>query len=269
MKHSFTAGAAAFVFCITMLFGGCREGGYELSSGYSAEESPAEFDFGDRTEISSLSSQSSSLFSSSAISSSYVEESLSSSSASISVTSSSASSALSNQTSVSLIVSSSKTSSSSKFPIVAIMSDRSSSSDSSYESCGTAPIVVVVPEEPAASSSTRNSAPEVDIPAEKDNSSGDIGEDFPDNDDIPAAPSESSSIAEESSDCSSAADEPAPSEPETSLSPYDYEGAVYVAASGKGTRYHKNPNCSNMKGASEMNVQDALEKGYTPCKKCW
>lgn len=49
-----------------------------------------------------------------------------------------------------------------------------------------------------------------------------------------------------------------------------YNGAtVYVAASGKGKKYHSNPNCSNMKGTKSMSVAQAESAGYTPCKKCY
>lgn len=43
---------------------------------------------------------------------------------------------------------------------------------------------------------------------------------------------------------------------------------VYVASSGKGKRYHSNPNCSNMKGVDELTESEARAQGYTPCKKC-
>ncbi len=56
---------------------------------------------------------------------------------------------------------------------------------------------------------------------------------------------------------------------EISVSPLDYEGTVYIAASGSGKRYHKNPRCSGMRGTLPMTVDEALKKGYTPCKRCW
>lgn len=46
-------------------------------------------------------------------------------------------------------------------------------------------------------------------------------------------------------------------------------GIVYIAASGNGKRYHRSPSCSNMKGTVELDEQTALNRGYTPCKKCW
>lgn len=46
-------------------------------------------------------------------------------------------------------------------------------------------------------------------------------------------------------------------------------GTVYVAASGKGSKYHSNPNCSRMKGTVTMSVAQAQAAGYTPCSKCY
>lgn len=59
------------------------------------------------------------------------------------------------------------------------------------------------------------------------------------------------------------------SELEPSVSPYEYEGTVFVSSSGTSRRYHKEPDCSNMSGVTGMTARDALVKGYTPCKKCW
>ena len=44
---------------------------------------------------------------------------------------------------------------------------------------------------------------------------------------------------------------------------------VWIASSGNGTKYHSNPNCSNMKNPIELSIEDAEAKGYTPCKKCY
>lgn len=44
---------------------------------------------------------------------------------------------------------------------------------------------------------------------------------------------------------------------------------VYIASSGNGTKYHSNPNCSNMKGATPLTQAEAEARGYTPCKKCY
>lgn len=44
---------------------------------------------------------------------------------------------------------------------------------------------------------------------------------------------------------------------------------VYIAASGNGTKYHSDPNCSRMKKTISMTVEEAEAQGYTPCKKCY
>lgn len=46
-------------------------------------------------------------------------------------------------------------------------------------------------------------------------------------------------------------------------------GSVYVAASGKGKKYHSNPNCSSMNGTKELSKTEAEKQGFTPCKKCY
>lgn len=242
MKRNFAAVAAAFALCAAVLLGGCREGGRELSSGYSAGETEEERDVGERSDFGTFSFSDASVFSSGIVLSSSAESVRAStaSSSELSSSSSSVSSILSS--SVSSSVSVPDTASGYAPPAVIIASGQSSSAESSEQS-STAQVVTAVPEEPPASASTVE-----DIP----------------NNDIPADPNEGLSSFEESS-----ASLPEPSEPETSASPYDYEGTVYVAASGKGTKYHKNPGCSNMKGTLDMDVREALSKGYTPCKKCW
>lgn len=45
--------------------------------------------------------------------------------------------------------------------------------------------------------------------------------------------------------------------------------SVYIASSGKGKKYHSNPNCSNMKGTTALSVSEAQSRGYSPCKKCY
>lgn len=51
--------------------------------------------------------------------------------------------------------------------------------------------------------------------------------------------------------------------------PQEITVTVYIAASGKGTKYHSRPDCSGMKDVIELSREDAEIKGYTPCKKCW
>ena len=44
-------------------------------------------------------------------------------------------------------------------------------------------------------------------------------------------------------------------------------GKVWVTKTGK--KYHSNPNCSQMKSPVEMDLLEAIEKGYEPCGKCF
>ena len=44
---------------------------------------------------------------------------------------------------------------------------------------------------------------------------------------------------------------------------------VWIAGSGNGTKYHRNPNCSNMKNPLELAMSEALKLGYAPCQKCY
>lgn len=44
---------------------------------------------------------------------------------------------------------------------------------------------------------------------------------------------------------------------------------VYIASSGNGTKYHSNPNCSNMNGTFTLDIHDATNQGYSACKKCY
>lgn len=100
----------------------------------------------------------------------------------------------------------------------------------------------------------------------------------------PPAVSELSSNSPESSvsviQSSSSESIPAPSvSSSVSADKPDFPGSDYIAeldggtiifipASGNGTKYHKNENCSNMKGnVIKMTVTEAEQRGYTPCKK--
>ena len=42
---------------------------------------------------------------------------------------------------------------------------------------------------------------------------------------------------------------------------------VYVSRTG--SKYHSNPNCSNMKNPSSMTMEEAQDKGLEACKKCY
>ena len=44
---------------------------------------------------------------------------------------------------------------------------------------------------------------------------------------------------------------------------------VYIAASGEGTKYHSRSSCSNMNGTIELSVDEAINRGYSACKKCY
>ena len=46
-------------------------------------------------------------------------------------------------------------------------------------------------------------------------------------------------------------------------------GMVYIASSGNGKKYHSNPNCSKMQGATAVTKEQAEAWGYTPCKRCY
>ena len=45
------------------------------------------------------------------------------------------------------------------------------------------------------------------------------------------------------------------------------ENVVWVTAGG--TKYHNNPNCSKMRSPVKMDLMAAIEKGYSPCGKCY
>ncbi len=36
-----------------------------------------------------------------------------------------------------------------------------------------------------------------------------------------------------------------------------------------GSKYHNNPDCSNMKNPSYVSLDEAIASGYEPCKKCY
>ena len=40
-------------------------------------------------------------------------------------------------------------------------------------------------------------------------------------------------------------------------------------SSGNGKKYHSNPNCSKMQGATAVTKEQAEAWGYTPCKRCY
>lgn len=44
---------------------------------------------------------------------------------------------------------------------------------------------------------------------------------------------------------------------------------VYIAGSGNGTKYHRYSSCSNMNSPIELDINEAQNRGYTACKKCY
>lgn len=56
-------------------------------------------------------------------------------------------------------------------------------------------------------------------------------------------------------------EEPTTQEPEIG-------SAVWIPING-GTKYHNNPECSNMTNPQQVSVDEAVRRGYTPCKKCY
>ena len=58
--------------------------------------------------------------------------------------------------------------------------------------------------------------------------------------------------------------EPTPAETEQ---PQRQETMVWIPKSG--SKYHSDPECSNMKDPTQVSLSQAESMGYTPCKKCW
>lgn len=60
------------------------------------------------------------------------------------------------------------------------------------------------------------------------------------------------------------------SNPNTSTSaPTPEADGQIVYVSRTGSKYHSNPNCSNMKNPSSMTMEEAQAKGLEACKKCY
>ncbi|MBR4573361.1 MAG: hypothetical protein IKO16_00470 [Lachnospiraceae bacterium] len=53
----------------------------------------------------------------------------------------------------------------------------------------------------------------------------------------------------------------------TKSQPVSSGGTVWIPRTG--SKYHRNPNCSNMRSPSSMSESDAINAGYEPCKKCY
>lgn len=55
----------------------------------------------------------------------------------------------------------------------------------------------------------------------------------------------------------------------TAAQPKDTTQGTVVWVSSSGTKYHNNPNCSKMRSPVQMDLLEAIEKGYQPCGKCY
>ena len=43
---------------------------------------------------------------------------------------------------------------------------------------------------------------------------------------------------------------------------------VYIAGSGNGKKYHRDPSCSRMRNPVQISIEEAQSRGYTSCSKC-
>lgn len=86
------------------------------------------------------------------------------------------------------------------------------------------------------------------------------------------APTEAPAPASAASETQAAGDTGAAAASESSAaSSYTapQSGTVYIAGSGKGKKYHSDPNCSNMNDPVPLTQAEAEARNYTPCKKCY
>lgn len=86
------------------------------------------------------------------------------------------------------------------------------------------------------------------------------------------APTEAPAAAPAASETQAAGDTGAAAASESSAaSSYTapQSGTVYIAGSGKGKKYHSDPNCSNMNDPVPLTQAEAEARNYTPCKKCY
>ena len=86
------------------------------------------------------------------------------------------------------------------------------------------------------------------------------------------APTEAPAAASAASETQAAGDTGAAAASESSAaSSYTapQSGTVYIAGSGKGKKYHSDPNCSNMNDPVPLTQAEAEARNYTPCKKCY
>ena len=47
------------------------------------------------------------------------------------------------------------------------------------------------------------------------------------------------------------------------------ESEIMVWIPQSGSKYHKRSSCSNMKNPTQVTKEEAIDKGYNPCKKCY
>lgn len=55
----------------------------------------------------------------------------------------------------------------------------------------------------------------------------------------------------------------------TTVSKNTQSETVYIASSGNGKKYHRNPHCGNMKKSNGVDLERAESLGYGPCSKCY
>lgn len=53
----------------------------------------------------------------------------------------------------------------------------------------------------------------------------------------------------------------------TQSNPQNTTQTVWIPKTGK--KYHSSPSCSGMKNSTEVTVNEAINRGYEPCKKCY
>lgn len=55
----------------------------------------------------------------------------------------------------------------------------------------------------------------------------------------------------------------------TTKAPEVDENVQMVWIPRTGSKYHSSSDCSNMRNPSHVTISDAIDRGYTPCKKCY
>ena len=61
----------------------------------------------------------------------------------------------------------------------------------------------------------------------------------------------------------------APTQPQTQAPTQSQENSVMVWIPKSGSKYHSNSECSNMKNPSQTTLEEAISRGFEPCKKCY